>query len=342
MSQLSNPSQALLRQREQLSGRILLCSPPADAIAADLRQTGAEVSVLSWDHTAVNACRGAVAEERLFTDLALPADAQWDQIALFMPKAREMLDLMLSVVAPAVKHAQHIWLVGEKREGVESAAKRLAKEGWDATKVDSARHCQVWQLIPADDWAPQQNDFWRAYELTQAKVGALQLFTLPGVFSAGRLDEGTQVLLESLPELRGRRFLDFGCGCGVIGTTLKKRYPKASVELTDINLLALKSAARTAEANNAELNIYASDGLAEVQPGVDAIVTNPPFHQGVKQDTRITQQFLRDCARVLKPGGSLTLVANRFLPYPDWIEAHVGPVRVLFENSRFKVYHAVR
>ena len=51
----------------------------------------------------------------------------------------------------------------------------------------------------------------------ETPFGPLELCALPGVFAAGRLDEGTSMLLPHLKYLKDRRrVLDWGCGCGVI------------------------------------------------------------------------------------------------------------------------------
>jgi 16S rRNA (guanine1207-N2)-methyltransferase len=162
------------------------------------------------------------------------------------------------------------------------------------------------------------------------------------------LDPGTELLLANLPKLRRLRseipvrILDFGCGCGVVGFCLHLLYPEFQIEMVDISLLALESAKRSAKINSFKVKIFPSCGLTEVEKGLSAIVTNPPFHQGVKQDTRTTQQFLQNCSAFLLKGGSLILVANRFLPYADWIDRYVGKSTVLAENSKFRVYHAVK
>ena len=71
---------------------------------------------------------------------------------------------------------------------------------------------------------------------------------LPGVFSADGLDLGSQMLLASLPPMQGK-LLDFGCGAGVIGSILAKRNPALTVNMVDINALALESSRRTLAVN---------------------------------------------------------------------------------------------
>lgn len=68
----------------------------------------------------------------------------------------------------------------------------------------------------------------------------------------------------------------------------------------------------------------------------------PPFHSGVKTDTSMTEQFLREVAQHLEPGGELRLVANSFLPYESEIQRQIGAVEKLAQDRRFTVYRAFR
>ncbi|HCP20107.1 MAG TPA: 16S rRNA methyltransferase, partial [Marinobacter hydrocarbonoclasticus] len=72
------------------------------------------------------------------------------------------------------------------------------------------------------------------------------------------------------------------------------------------------------------------------------VISNPPFHTGVKTDTSMTEQFLAQVAAHLAHGGELRLVANSFLPYEALIRQHIGPVEKLAQDRRFTVYRAFR
>ncbi|HYW05560.1 MAG TPA: methyltransferase, partial [Longimicrobium sp.] len=74
----------------------------------------------------------------------------------------------------------------------------------------------------------------------------------------------------------------------------------------------------------------------------DVVVSNPPFHVGKATDLDVPAQFIRDAARVLKPGGRLFMVANRTLPYEAWVEACFGSYRILVDGREFKVIAATR
>ncbi len=114
-----------------------------------------------------------------------------------------------------------------------------------------------------------------------------------GVFSKDSVDFGTRVLLDTLckkGEL-GEHILDVGCGYGVIGITLKKIYPKAQMEMVDVNPRAVLLAKENADKNNIEANIHESDVYESVEGNTFTdIITNPPIRAGKKVIYKIFEE----------------------------------------------------
>jgi 16S rRNA G1207 methylase RsmC len=78
---------------------------------------------------------------------------------------------------------------------------------------------------------------------------SLELVTDAGVFSRGRLDKGTRVLLAHAPDPHDRGdLLDLGCGYGPIALTLAARRRRSTVWAVDVNDRALDLTRRNAEA----------------------------------------------------------------------------------------------
>ena len=68
----------------------------------------------------------------------------------------------------------------------------------------------------------------------------LALQTDAGVFSAGRLDPGTRLLLDTAPAPpQAGHLLDLGCGYGPLALVLASRSPGATVWAVDVNQRAL-------------------------------------------------------------------------------------------------------
>ncbi|MEK1907575.1 MAG: class I SAM-dependent methyltransferase [Pseudomonas sp.] len=327
-------SEVLLRQAELFQGDLLLAGLPADDLLGKLPRAHG----WSWHAGEQNLLQTRFAERSAF-DTRAP-QRTFDSAVLFLPKSRELTDYLLQALAARL-NGRELYLVGEKRGGIERAAKQLAAYG-KPRKLDSARHCQLWQVtveqVPA---APDLHSLAQRYELALAD-GPLQVLSLPGVFSHGRLDRGSALLLEQLDNLPGGHLLDFGCGAGVLGAVLKRRYPHSQVSLLDVDAFAVESSRLTLAANGLDANVIAGDGIDAAPHELAAILTNPPFHQGVHTDYQASEHLLRQAASHLVRGGELRLVANSFLKYSPLIEQHLGACQTLKDAEGFRIYRARR
>ena len=129
-----------------------------------------------------------------------------------------------------------------------------------------------------------------------------------GVFSRGEVDTGTRLLLEALPEEMQGDILDLGCGWGVIGISIARKWPETRVTMADVNTRALELSRENAKKNRAEVACVESDGMAALEGQVfDAVVTNPPIRAG----KQVIYKMFADAAKSLKPGGALYLVIRK-------------------------------
>jgi 16S rRNA (guanine1207-N2)-methyltransferase len=138
----------------------------------------------------------------------------------------------------------------------------------------------------------------------------LELATDAGVFSPGRLDPGTRLLLdESPPPPPAGDLLDLGCGYGPIACVLAKRAPGATVWAVDVNERALELCARNAAAAGLANVRCVLAGDPSVPSRLAGIWSNPPV--------RIGKAALHDLLSAwlgrLADGGQAWLVAGRNL-----------------------------
>lgn len=73
------------------------------------------------------------------------------------------------------------------------------------------------------------------------------------------------------------KILDIGCGSGVIGLTLKQKYPTSEVDLLDISEKAIEVAKQNAKNLNLDVNFIKSDIFENVDKKYDLIISNPPY-----------------------------------------------------------------
>ena len=165
----------------------------------------------------------------------------------------------------------------------------------------------------------------------------LELSTDSGVFSPGRLDPGTRLLLECAPAPPpSGDLLDLGCGYGPIACVLAARSPGATVWAVDVNERALGLCARNAE----------TAGLGNVRcvrPGDPAIPgrfagiwSNPPVRIGKAP----LHALLRDWLARLAPGAGASLVMGRNLGADSlhaWLEREGWSVTRLAARSGYRL-----
>lgn len=344
----TNPSRLLYRQLESLEGDSpLIVAPPDDGFAVHFAaKTGTGTSVHNFDLRSQHYHHQQFVESGLdgsrvgFGDWYQPLEALHGSAIVFLPKGRDLIDYVLRMASQAVDAGGFVYLVGENNAGIRSARDTFSEIVGDVVWSEAARHCVMYAARNRQRASLMTElDYLRTDAVTVGDT-TFSVKTLPGVFSRGRLDEGTEFLLRSLPELKGR-VLDFGCGCGIIGAAIKHRSPDAVVELLDASAIAVRSARLTLEANSmSDARVYASDGFSEVEGRFDAIVSNPPFHRGVGTDYEVVERMILSAESYLNPDGRLFIVANRFLKYKPLLERSFTNVSIFAENNAYRVYQA--
>lgn len=171
----------------------------------------------------------------------------------------------------------------------------------------------------------------------------LELATDSGVFSPGRLDPGTRLLLEEGPRPPASGdLLDLGCGYGPIACALAARAPGATVWAVDVNERALAlCAANAAGAGLANVRCVAPDA-----PGIPSLFagiwSNPPVRIGKGP----LHAMLRAWLARLAPGAAATLVMGRNLGADSlraWLEEEEGrPVTRLAARSGYRLLLVAR
>lgn len=327
-------SEVLLRQPDYFQGEVLLVGLPPDDVLGRLPNAHG----WCW-HAGDQAALEARFAGRVHFGVDVPARA-FDTAVVYLPKSKELSDYVLKAVAARLPNAD-VFLVGEKKGGIEGASKQLIPFG-KPRKLDSARHCQLWQVTVVNaPQAPVLADLAQHYELA-LEEGPLNVVSLPGVFSHGRLDRGSALLLEHLDKLPSGHVLDFGCGAGVLGAAVKRRYPHNSVTLLDVDAFATTSSRLTLAANGLDAEVICADGIDAAPMELNTILSNPPFHVGVHTDYHATENLLQKAVKHLKKSGELRIVANSFLRYQPLIEEQFGACTVTAEGQGFRIYSAKR
>jgi 16S rRNA (guanine1207-N2)-methyltransferase len=166
---------------------------------------------------------------------------------------------------------------------------------------------------------------------------AFTLRTDRGVFSRGRLDTGTGVLLRlDHPLPREGTLVDLGCGAGPIALTMAKRSPATTVWAIDVNTRARElcrfNAARAGLANV----VVAAPEEAPDDLCVDALWSNPPIRIGKDPLHGLLTVWLDRLA----PTGRALLVVHKHLggdSLARWLTDHGREVERVASKAGFRV-----
>lgn len=338
---LSPASQLVARSAELFSTGTWLFVNPADAhICQHLAE--ADIWVFHQFFDIFQQSQRLGPSQKHHFAAAYPTEPRFDGAVIYMPKAKEHAKMLLANVAACLKQGANLVLVGENNSGVKSAAKLLEPYCEQVNKLDSARHCalfggQLNQAVKAFDLSK-----WQSVQSVNIAGLSYQICSLPGVFSHGEVDTGTRLLLENLPRYHAGRVLDFGCGAGIIGCFVALTQPQSKVVMADVSALAVHCAQQSAQLNKLNVEVLPSNGLSALSAKFTTIITNPPFHTGIKTDYSVTESFIGDCKKYLSSEGSLILVANQFLRYAEILEKQFKSVTLVQQTSKFSLYSCLR
>lgn len=110
----------------------------------------------------------------------------------------------------------------------------------------------------------------------------------------------------------------------------------------DIDAFALCSTELTFAENqlSEQLTTLAITDIQDISDQFDVVVSNPPFHQGIKTNYQASENLCKFAKQRLRPQGELWIVANRFLNYPSLIEAQFAQCVQKADSQGFKVLYA--
>lgn len=172
---------------------------------------------------------------------------------------------------------------------------------------------------------------------------SIKLWTHGATFAGAKIDNGSRLMIKHLREVQGTDVADLGCGNGVLATLLAGADPTRRVRATDVSWAATRATELTAAANGVRVETFWTPDLADwPDASLDAIVTNPPFHNGPAKDSSDAERMFLDGARTLRPGGEFWCVFNSHLPWKARLREAIGPTKVIEQNTGYTLTRSVR
>jgi 16S rRNA (guanine1207-N2)-methyltransferase len=311
-----------------VAGRVLLVNQ-SRSLPAALRQRGVDCTV--WNRRLAEGMTAA----------PWPPEGPFDLALVRLPKARDEQTMTAHAVMSVLRAGGGLIVYGGNDEGIRSAVAPLQELAGRVETLAARGHGRVLAARRPEAMGDALRgglEAWRTVSTITIGGQTHDWVGYPGCFAAGRLDEGTSLLLSALPRLQpGARVLDYGCGTGTIMAAVLAVQPDASVEGMDSDTVALEAARENVPA--ARLTLGTSLAAAR-EPDYTAILSNPPLHQGIAEDRAPLDRLVADAPSRLAPGGHAQLVVQRRVALERLLGRHFVSVEVVAETSRYRVWRA--
>ncbi|WCJ50211.1 class I SAM-dependent methyltransferase [Lactiplantibacillus plantarum] len=163
-----------------------------------------------------------------------------------------------------------------------------------------------------------------------------------GVFSKRTVDYGSRTPFDPT-DLPAGPMLDLGTGYGPIGMALAYQSPERTVDMVDVNELALSLARKNVALNQiTNTNIFTSDVYQQVTAtNYAAIVTNPPVRAG----KAVVDAMLTGAVSRLVVGGTLTVVLQKKQGAPSakkLMQTTFGNCQVIKKDKGYYILQSVK
>ncbi|MEQ9506334.1 MAG: methyltransferase [Hyphomonas sp.] len=226
--------------------------------------------------------------------------------------------------------------------GGKTGEKQLAEIAGDAASLSkhkcrafwTQKHSALVNTELAEDWIAED----AAREIEPG------LFSRPGLFSWDRVDPGSELLADSVPEQTKGIGADLGGGYGFLSREILAHCPAVErIDLYEAEYRAISCIHETLAPFDGRYKAQWADVLNDLpEKAYDFVLMNPPFHTGRADNSALGRGFIRAAARTLKPGGTLWLVANRHLPYEAELASCFKAHEMLEDEAGYKVIRAER
>ncbi|MDC0088748.1 methyltransferase [Porticoccaceae bacterium] len=276
-----------------------------------------------------------------FSDLEA---ASFDNVLFRVSKERAVSHHIINQASVLLKRGGMLMLSGEKTDGVKTYARHACRLFGDSCQPQKLGNYYLARLTNyRDDQKPLDDKNYLALR----PIGSpdnLPLQSKPGIFGWNKIDQGSALLLNQLPHFlqsfgaanQPQSLLDLGCGYGFLACAAAQQ-GFTQITATDNNAAALRACKANFAALEIDGTVIAGDAGSQIEERFDAIICNPPFHQGFNIDSELTAKFLLASKRLLAPRGRALFVVNNFIALEKKAQDYFPRVREVARSGSFKL-----
>ena len=308
-------------------------TPKGKTIAGETSDRAYQLTKLNLENNEVENCTPQ--KVAFYTEI----DKSFDKI-VYAPRGYEPVDVVKNRLSNAVKLLENggeMLIAGKKTSGINRYQSHLKSFAGGTEKLDQQGKQKVYRYTKKGEFEPENIDVETSFK---AKVDEIELgFTAcEGLFSPKSLDDGSRLLIENIQVEEEDEVLDLACGYGIVGIFLQKLHG-SKIFMTDDNRIATHFSRKNAEETNVECKVKNRDCLDGFpNKKFDAIVSNPPTHQGEE----ITDEMFEQSYKALRNGGSLYLVYNQNMRFEEKLSKMFSETETLEKADNYLVLKAIK
>ena len=346
---MSDPSVELLAQQlHDLEGKCLIVADENwdQAPWMTVAQSGSASRVLRSNRYEIALAAEQTGVPTQFSDFDFSdlEAASFDSILFRVSKERAVSHHIINQASVLLKRGGMLMLSGEKTDGVKTYARHACKLFADSCQPQKLGNYYLARLTNyRDDQKPLDDKNYLALR----PIGSpnnLPLQSKPGIFGWNKIDQGSALLLNQLPHFlqsfgeakQPQSLLDLGCGYGFLACAAAQQ-GFTQITATDNNAAALRACKANFAALEVDGTVIAGDAGSQIEECFDAIICNPPFHQGFNIDSELTAKFLLASKRLLAPRGRALFVVNNFIALEKKAQDYFPRVREVARSGSFKL-----
>ena len=126
---LASTSQLVLRNIDDLTGKVLLVEPAADSLAQELLHQAPQLELSCYSTDTAVATNWRHSKVKLYTSVSPDFADTFDTVVLFYPKSKEQLGFTLAQIKPAIGRQTQLFVCGDNKGGIKSLASHAQKLG---------------------------------------------------------------------------------------------------------------------------------------------------------------------------------------------------------------------
>lgn len=253
-----------------------------------------------------------------------------DLVWLRLPHSLDALDEYAEVIVQYCGPEVRIIAGGREKHLARSMNTTLAKH---FSEVSASLGKRKARALMASGPIPSTST-WPRHTTVDAAGLELDLWWHGANFAAGRVDLGTQLLIDHIQQAADAdSYLDLGSGTGLLAALLADLHPNSKVSAVDVSWAAVQSTKLTA--GPTVTTSWTSSLAGFDAQSLDIIVCNPPFHRGAAKDSEPAEAMFTDAGRALVEGGEFWCVFNSHLPWKARLSQSIGSTTLIAQTPRY-------